>query len=196
MSRVDLATAAARAVALWLLARGTAAGAGIVLVQLPAGSRLVYEQPLGRLVVIMSALPLIGGALMWTYARPAVTAVFQDKPPEGTATVTDLYRIASAFAGLFILGESLPRLALFLSTWVFSFNAGRSVMGAVGLTAAERTILFDVQMKAAAVGTLVQVACGVILLAAPAKIERALTALRRERADVDFGTDEDTNDDC
>jgi hypothetical protein len=195
MSRVDLATAAARAVALWLLVRGTAAGAGIVLVQLPAGSRLVYEQPLGRLVLIMSALPLIGGALMWTYARSAATAVFQDKPPEGAATVTDLYRIASAFAGLFILGESLPRLALLLSTWVFSFNAGRSVVGAVGLTAAERTILFDVQMKAAAVSTLVQVACGVVLLAAPARIEKALTGLRREPADLDFETDEDTSDD-
>jgi hypothetical protein len=195
VSRVDVATAAVRAVALWLIASGAAAGAGIVLVQLPAGSRLVFEQPLGRLVATMSALPMVGGALMWNYATSVASFVFRDEPPEGTATVTDLYRIASAFAGLFILGESLPRLAVWLSAWAFSFSAGRSLFGAVGLSAAERTILFDVQMKSAAVGTLVQVAFGAVLLAAPASIERALTRLRRESDDLDVDTGEDAADD-
>jgi hypothetical protein len=77
-------------------------------------------------------------------------------------------------------GGIATAFALLLSTWVFSFNAGRSVIGAVGLTAAERTILFDVQMKAAAVGSLVQVVCGVVLLAAPRDKERHQIPLLHE----------------
>jgi len=107
--------------------------------------------------------------------------VFRDQRlDEESASVPDLYRIASAFAGLFLLSQSLPSVVVWLSSWVFSFSVGRNVFESVGLDAHDRGLLFDVQTKAAIVGTIVQLVLGAVLLAAPETVERGLIRLRRD----------------
>jgi hypothetical protein len=55
-----------------------------------------------------------------------------------------------------------------------------------GLDAHDRGLLFDVQTKAAIVGTIVQLVLGAVLFAAPGTIERTITRLRRDRLELEL----------
>lgn len=190
VTRQQVATAAVRAVAIWMIVQGVAAGAGSVLFLTRARSLGVSEQPSGQLLVMVAVIPLVGGMILWASARWIATLVFRDLRSDESAVVPDLYRIAAAFAGVFLLSQSIPGVFVWLSSWVFSYTAGRSVFGSPGLDAHDRGLLFDVQTRAAIVGTIVQVVLGTVLLAAPGSIERAITHLRRDRADLEFDREE------
>lgn len=190
MSRQQIATAAVRAIAIWMIVQGVAAGAGSVVFLTRARSLGVPEQPSGQLLVTVVVVPLVGGMILWASARRIAALIFRDRQSDEAAVVPDLYQIASAFAGMFLLSQSLPSVFVWLSTWVFSYTSGRSVFGSAGLDAHDRGLLFDVQTRAAIVGTIVQLVLGAVLLAAPETIERTITHLRRDRLELELEDDE------
>jgi hypothetical protein len=190
VTRQQVTTAAVRAVAIWIIVQGVAAGVGSVVFLSRARSLGVSEQPSAQLLVMVAVIPLVGGMILWVSARWIAALVFRDQRSDERVLVPDLYRIAAAFAGVFLLSQSIPSVFVWLSTWVFSYTSGRSVFGSVGLDAHDRGLLFDVQTKAAIVGMVVQLVLGAVLLAAPGSIERAITNLRRDRAEPEFDREE------
>jgi hypothetical protein len=185
MTRAAITVAATRAVALWLLVRGVASSAGFVLVLRAPDVRRGYQAPAPGLVVALTLIPIVLGVLTWRCAPSVAARIFRESAAEDPVQPIDCYRIASAIAGLFLLSQSLPAMAVWLSAWAFSVSAAWSVLGPVRLGAEDRALLLGVEMKAAAVGTIVQAVLGAILLAAPRRIERALTGLRREESNRD-----------
>ena len=189
MSRQQVATAAVRAVAIWMVVQGLNVGAIFVFLtaeRSPGG----FGQPSPQDLLTVTVISLVGGALLWASARWIAARVFRDQRLNEPAIVPDLYRIASAFAGLFLFSQSRPSVAVWLSTWVFSFTAGGSVFGSFALDAHDRGLLFDVQTKAAIVGSIVQLVIGAVLLATPGTIERAITHLRRDGPDREVEDEE------
>ena len=189
VTRQQVATAAVRAVAIWMIVQGVAAGVGTVLFLTRARSLAVTDHLSSQLIVMVSVVPFLGGMILWASARWIAKLVFRDQRSDGSTVVPDLYRIAAAFAGVFLLSQSIPSVFVWLSSWVFSHTSSRSVFGSV-LDAHDRELLFDVQTQAAIVGTIVQLVLGAVLVAAPDRIERAITHLRRDRAELEFDREE------
>jgi hypothetical protein len=108
VSRQQIATAAVRAIAIWMIVQGAAAGAGSVIFLARTRSLGVPDQPSGQLLFTVVVILLVGGMILWASARWIAALIFRDRQSDEAALVPDLYRIASAFAGVVLLSQSLP----------------------------------------------------------------------------------------
>ena len=176
MSRTQVAVVAFRVVAMWLIATAVGEAAAMVPVWAQFGGQ--------RLLLITAAMavlaPLAAGALVWKGAPTIASWIFRDRQTGPAPSTPDLYRVASAFTGLLLLGQSLPAIALLPGAWLFSMTAHTSVLGSGGLSAGERDAVIDVMLKGGIVAGIVKVLIGAVLVATPDTVERAIRHLRRE----------------
>jgi GNAT superfamily N-acetyltransferase len=178
VTRRHVAILAARSASLWLMASGLAAAASLMLIRWPA-EREAHETLIST-ALSLGVLPFATGLMLWSFAEPLANRLFRDAPSDGAPTTLDLYRVASAFVGLLLLAGVVPRVALWVSYFVLSFQTKSTILGPVGLQAEQRAMLFGIQTQSAALSTLVQAVFGLVLLMAPERISGALASVRRE----------------
>lgn len=65
MSRQQIATAAVRAIAIWMIVQGVAAGAGSLIFLARTRSLGVPDQPSGQLLFTVVVILLVGGMILW-----------------------------------------------------------------------------------------------------------------------------------
>ncbi len=82
VTRQQVATAAVRAVAIWMIVQGVAAGIGSLLFLSRARSLGASEQPSAQLLVMVAVIPLIAGMILWASARWIATLVFRERTSE------------------------------------------------------------------------------------------------------------------
>jgi hypothetical protein len=178
MTRGQVAILAARIAALWLMVGGLGTAASFLLITWPTGRDA--RQTMIPAALMFGVLPIVAGFLIWNLAEPLAARMFRDKPEDGTPHPVDLYRVAAAFAGLLLVGGAIPRLALWVSYLLLSFETKSTLLGPVGLQAEQRAMLFGIQTQAAAVSTFVQLGLGLVFLVSPERVSRAIASLRRE----------------
>ena len=178
MSRVSVAVLGVRIVALWLMVSGLVTGLSLVVVRMPAQLPDVTTPT----ALLFGVLPFVTGVLLWSLGVPIAERVFRDAKPTTTVSGGDLYRVASVFVGLGLLGKAVPQAAALLSGWLASVSSGDTFLAAHGASA-----LAMVQFKSVVAATTIQLLAGFALILWPWWVERALASLERP-APVPRGT--------
>jgi hypothetical protein len=181
MNRLQVALIAIRAIAIWFVATAIADAAGFLVLRPSFGGQRVVIGTTALTVL----LQLAAAAVVWMLGPRLADRLFVEQPSGDALRASDLYRVASAFTGLLLLGQSLPAIAVLASAWGFSLSAHRSVFGSFGLDGAERAAVVNVQMKAGLVALAVRLLIGAVLVARPEAIERMILSLRREARSTD-----------
>ena len=180
MTNRDLATLAFRLLAVWMIAVGIYAAAGVPAVFEP---RLSELRGSAVMAALLPAIVYAGiGGLVWLKSASLSAGTFPEPPLAAGDGLRGekVLALAVTVIGLLLAVEALPGVVSGVSLFTLSRQGQHSVLGSISYGSREQELLWSAAAKANLAGNVVRLVLGLGMLLGPQKLTAAYLRMRGE----------------